>query len=99
MEPRNDGRFIMPKSGLEDEHARQYFHRSNLMFDQLTEPANNSAEPPPVPETPYKPYSHTPAQSEPPYKPYTEKPAAEPPYKPYTETPADGPPYKPYTNI
>jgi len=44
---------------------------------------SESARQPPMPGTPYKPYSETPALSELPYKPYAEKPVDEPPYEPY----------------
>ena len=69
------------------------------MFNQLVTNANKFSEPPlthpvapsdseltkrpPLPRTPYKPYSEKPALPELPYKPYAEKPADEAPYEPY----------------
>lgn len=48
------------------------------------EPADSDgAKQPPVPGTPYRPYSEKPALPELPYKPYGEEPAHEAPYEPY----------------
>jgi len=44
---------------------------------------SESAKQPPMPRTPYKPYSETPALPESRYKPYSEKPVDESPYEPY----------------
>jgi hypothetical protein len=47
-------------------------------------PDSERSKQPPLPESPYRPYSEKPARSEPPYKPYSEKPAPdEAPYEPY----------------
>jgi hypothetical protein len=47
-------------------------------------PDSERSKQPPLPESPYRPYSEEPALSEPPYKPYGEKPALdEVPYEPY----------------
>ena len=73
--------------------------RRDAMFNPSATNASKSSEPrrahpgeaadsdgakePPVPGTPYRPYSEKPALPEPPYKPYTEQPAHEAPYEPY----------------
>jgi hypothetical protein len=44
---------------------------------------SDGAKQPPLPGTPYTPYSEKPAMPELPYKPYAEKPAHEAPYEPY----------------
>jgi hypothetical protein len=64
-------------------------------------PDSEPAEQPPVPESPYKPYSDKPAQSDPAYRPYSEKPAqSERAYRPYSEKPAlDEASYEPYKSI
>jgi hypothetical protein len=46
-------------------------------------PDSESIRQPPLPDTPYKPYSEKPALPVPPYKPYAEKPVDEAPYEPY----------------
>ncbi len=47
-------------------------------------PDSEGAKQPPLPGTPYKPYSEKPAAPESLYAPYAEKPALhEPPYEPY----------------
>jgi hypothetical protein len=57
---------------------------SELRRAHPVEPAeSDGAEPPPLPGTPYKPYSEKPALPELPYKPYAEPPVREAPYEPY----------------
>jgi hypothetical protein len=46
-------------------------------------PESERAKQPPLPGTPYTPYSEKPGLPEPPYKPYAEKPMDESPYEPY----------------
>ena len=46
-------------------------------------PDSESTGQPPLPDTPYKPYSETPELPERPYKPYAEKAVDESPYEPY----------------
>ena len=46
-------------------------------------PDSESTSQPPLPGTPYKPYSEKAALPEPPYKPFAEKPVDESPYEPY----------------
>jgi hypothetical protein len=77
--------------------CREPLLRSDAMFNSLATDASKS-EPrlahseradsdgpkqPPLPGTPYAPYSEKPAVPELPYKPYAEKPAHEAPYEPY----------------
>jgi len=46
-------------------------------------PDSESSKQPPLPESPYRPYSEKPALPEPPYTPYADRPAEESAYKPY----------------
>ena len=46
-------------------------------------PDSERAEQPPLPATPYKPYSEKPGLPELRYEPYAEKPRHEAPYRPY----------------
>jgi hypothetical protein len=46
-------------------------------------PNSERSKQPPLPESPYRPYSEKPALSEPPYTPYADRPVEESPYEPY----------------
>jgi hypothetical protein len=46
-------------------------------------PNSEPCKQPPLPESPYRPYSEKPALPEPPYRPYADRPVEESPYEPY----------------